>query len=315
MQIKNLGSVRKLEMVLVADIIVMAPRRHVSASTVQTLAESIDKIGLLNPIIVREEASSDSLLLVCGLHRLEAFRELQRDRIPAFILTASTTEIEARMTELAENLHRVELTELERAEQIHEWRELAKVRKLSAPSNHQPAGSGARETARELGVDEKTVRNASRIASIIPEAKEAARNEGIEDNQSKLLQVAAAPRMQQVATVRKLAAAKSSPTEIVNGAVVRVEKSERQEAASRRSRQTAKPSPRARCRGAKKQKDQEVRKKRQHEQDATINVTALVERHGLESARAFAQFLLSIPEPKWREVLEHLAEYREGEAV
>jgi ParB family chromosome partitioning protein len=204
MQITLLESRHKAEMVLVADIVVMPPRRQVDTAKVVMMSESIARVGLLNPITVREEADTDSLILVCGLHRLEAFRHLQRDRIPASIMPASTIKTEVRMMEIAENLHRAELTELERAEQINEWRELAKVRKLSAPSNNQPAESGVRETARELGVDEKAVRNASKIASIARAAKQAARNAGIDDNQSKLLKVAAAPAEQQVATVEKI---------------------------------------------------------------------------------------------------------------
>ena len=77
---------------------------------------------------------------------------------------------------IAENLHRAELTKLQRAEQIEEWRELcAQVRKNSAPvGGKQPNEAGFRSTAEALGVDEKTVRNAAEIASITPEAKEAA---------------------------------------------------------------------------------------------------------------------------------------------
>jgi ParB family chromosome partitioning protein len=173
---------------------VKPPRRQVDTNTVVSLAESINRIGLINPITVLEQADTADYILVTGLHRLEAFRHLKPDSIPVFILPASTAETEARMMEISENLHRLELTALERAEQVDEWRQLAKVRKLSAPSNTQPAESGAREAARELGVDEKTVRNASKIASITPEAKEAARNAGIDDNQSNLLKVAAALR-------------------------------------------------------------------------------------------------------------------------
>jgi ParB family chromosome partitioning protein len=193
-------------MLPVADIIATSPRPQVEATTVQMLVESIKKVGLLSPIIVRE--GDTDFILVSGLHLLEAFRHLERDCIPAFILPASTTEMEARMAEIAENLHSAE--PLERAEQINEWRELAKVRKVSAPLNHRPHDLGHRQTARDLGVDEKAVRGASKIASIAPEAKAAARNAGIDNNQSKLLKVAAAPAEQQVSAVHKIAGAKST---------------------------------------------------------------------------------------------------------
>ena len=50
---------------------------------------------------------------------------------------------------------------------------------------------------------------AVKIAAITPEATEAAREAGIDDNQSKLLKVAAAPAAEQVAVAHKLAAARS----------------------------------------------------------------------------------------------------------
>ena len=61
------------------------------------------------------------------------------------------------------------------------------VRKNSAPSGgRQPKEEGKRRAAEELGVDEKTVRNAVQIVSMTDEAKEAAREVGIDDNRSKL---------------------------------------------------------------------------------------------------------------------------------
>jgi ParB-like chromosome segregation protein Spo0J len=209
MQISCLDYSRKTEMVSVADIIVMRPRRQADTATVKMLAESIALGRLLNPITVLERADTTDFILIAGLHRLEAFRHLERNTIPAFILPASTTEAEARMMEISENLHRAELTELERAEQIEEWRELAKARKISDPLNRQPHELGNSQTARELGIDEKAVRNASKIASITPEAKEAAREAGIDNNQSKLRKVAAAPAEQQVEAVHKIAGARA----------------------------------------------------------------------------------------------------------
>jgi ParB family transcriptional regulator, chromosome partitioning protein len=223
MQFNTSNFIRKPELVSVADIIVMPPRRQVDTTTVTALAESIAQVGLLNPITVRE-GDPTNFILITGLHRLEAFRQLERDSIPAFILPASTTGTEARMMEISENLHRAELTEMERADQIAKWIELAKE-KLAAekkvsvqvapkPQGGRPEG-GIRQAERELGIEHTEAVRAAKIASITPEAKKAARDAGIDDNQSKLLKVAAAPEAQQVATVHKLAAA-STPTEIVN---------------------------------------------------------------------------------------------------
>jgi ParB family chromosome partitioning protein len=189
-----------------ADVVILLGHRQLVPEMVDQLAASLDAIGLLQPIIVRP-GEGTLWYLVAGHHRLSAAKKLGWGLIPAIVVSVS--DIDAKMAEIAENLHRAELTSLERAEQINEWRELAKVRKDSAPSNHQPTETGNRETARELGIDEKAVRNASKIASIIPEAKEAAREAGINDNQSKLLKVAAEAPEKQVATVHELATQKA----------------------------------------------------------------------------------------------------------
>jgi ParB/RepB/Spo0J family partition protein len=192
------------------QILVLEGRRAVAGDKVQVLAEAIETLGLSTPITVRENPSGVGLILVAGRHRIEAFRSLGRTSIPAFVRPASTTEAEARMLEISENLHRAELTALEKSQQIAEWRVLAKVRKTSAPANVQPTESGNREAARELGIDEKAVRDAVKIAEkITPEAAEAAREAGIDDNQSKLLKVAAAAPERQVETVHKLAGARA----------------------------------------------------------------------------------------------------------
>ena len=65
------------------------------------------------------------------------------------------------------------------AEHIEEWRALAeKVTNVSSPiGGSQPAEAGIRKTARELGVSQKTVQNAAKIASLPPEVKEQAKAE------------------------------------------------------------------------------------------------------------------------------------------
>jgi ParB/RepB/Spo0J family partition protein len=207
MQINEVDSARKSAVVSVEDIIILPPRRDINDEAVATLAESIEKVGLHTPITVVER--DGNLVLVAGGHRLAAFRHLGRHAIPAFVLPSSTTDQEARMWEISENLHRVELTALERSEMITEWQELAKVRKVSAPSNQQPRDQGYRETARELGIDEKAVRNAAKISTITLEAKEAAREAGIDNNQAKLLKVAAATPEKQATVAREIAGAKA----------------------------------------------------------------------------------------------------------
>jgi ParB/RepB/Spo0J family partition protein len=189
--------------IAIDDIIIPNGRREIDPAVVKRLADSIENVGLRHPITVRRRG--EQYILVAGRHRIEACRKLGREHVPACIV--SMTNAEARMWEIAENLHRAELTKLDRSNQIAEWVKLCEeVRKVSAPSGgRQPSEQGKRAAAAELGVDEKAVRDAVKIASISSEAQEAATEAGIDDNQSKLLKVAREKPEQQVAKVQELA--------------------------------------------------------------------------------------------------------------
>lgn len=180
---------RDITMPIAFDDIDVGERRELDSKTVKRLAESIDKIGLRHPITVIKRG--ERYRLVAGLHRMEACRKLGREHVMATIV--SMTNADARLWEIAENLHRAELTKLERSNQTEEWRSLTQdeVRKVSAPiGGHQPDDMGFRKTAEHLGISEKEVRNAHKIASLSDEAKEAARDLDLDDNQSALLDAA-----------------------------------------------------------------------------------------------------------------------------
>src|SRR5690606_2261622 len=100
--------------------------RTVSAAKVAEIASSIRSVGLLQPITVFTADNSD-VHLVAGLHRLEAVRSLGWDFVDAVYLIGG--DVERELAEIAENLHRAELTALERDEQVARWIELVEVRK------------------------------------------------------------------------------------------------------------------------------------------------------------------------------------------
>jgi ParB family chromosome partitioning protein len=186
------------------DIAIPSGRREINQAAVKRLADSIDQIGLRHPITVRRFA--DKYTLVAGLHRIEAHKKLGLEHIPACIVSMSKAE--ARMWEIAENLHREDLTKLERAEQIEEWRKLAaQLVQQDQHGGHNTRGQTA--TAEALGVSHTEVQRAEKIAHITDEAKEAAVEAGIDDNQSKLLEVAREAPERQVAKVRELALPKT----------------------------------------------------------------------------------------------------------
>jgi ParB-like chromosome segregation protein Spo0J len=105
------------------EIDVREGHRPVDMEAVRRLAKSIEDIGLQYPITA--VAKGQRFALVAGLHRLEASRVLGEERIPATIVKLS--DIDARLWEISENLHRAELTVTQRAEYV----DLAKQKRES----------------------------------------------------------------------------------------------------------------------------------------------------------------------------------------
>jgi ParB family chromosome partitioning protein len=187
-----------------ADIKVGTRLRALDQEAVRVLAESMKAVGLKTPISVRRNPQGYEL--VTGLHRFEAARQLRWPEISATIVVGS--DVDARKWQIAENLHRAELTPLERAEHVAEWIGLTE-KEVSAQVAPKPQGgrpeSGIRAAARELGIERTDAQRSIKIDSITPEAKGAAREAGIDKNQSKLLAVAGRPPEQQVAGVVEIA--------------------------------------------------------------------------------------------------------------
>jgi ParB family chromosome partitioning protein len=193
--------------------IVVSHGREVDNEAVAKIAESIELIGLQNPITVFED-DNRVLRVISGRHRLAAARSLGMDRIDALIYRG-LSDIELRLAEITENLHRAELTPLQRSEQITEYAKLAKERREQGPAQvgqhiSNVKGASGREggdsaAARDLGLTRQGLQRAGKIANIAPEAKAAAKKAGLDGNQSALLKVAAAPKEQQEKVVNELA--------------------------------------------------------------------------------------------------------------
>jgi ParB/RepB/Spo0J family partition protein len=119
---------RMIASVPVVKIRVGERSRSLCEDALVSLVESIKTIGLKVPISVQIDSASrdERYLLVAGLHRLESCRRLGMSHIDARIVDLDDTE--RRLWEIAENLHRAELTALERSEQIAEWVKLCDER-------------------------------------------------------------------------------------------------------------------------------------------------------------------------------------------
>lgn len=206
----SVSRTREIHNEIVDSIDVPAGRRQVQQDAVDRLADSMSRIGLRTPISIKVDVDAETWTLVAGAHRLAAAKKLGWQWIECFHIDGDETD--ARMVEIAENLHRAELTALERSEQIEEWRRLCeeKVRNGCAPvaGGQQPKQRGVRSAAKELGVSEASVRNASAMAALSPEAKEAAREEGVDNSTRLLVEASKAPKEQQAAVVHDLAHAR-----------------------------------------------------------------------------------------------------------
>jgi hypothetical protein len=92
-------------------IAVPAGRRAVDPDAVTSLKKSIAALGLQHRITVCKR--DDAYVLVAGAHRLEAFRQLGKDRIPATVVDFD--EFQAELFEIAENLVRNQLSPAQQA--------------------------------------------------------------------------------------------------------------------------------------------------------------------------------------------------------
>ena len=135
----------------VAAIVVGRGRRKLDDGIVEALADSVAEIGLQNPISVR---LSDGGVphLISGLHRLEAFKRLGRNRIPAIIRDLSGERRE--LAEIDENLVRDDLSPSQRAAAISRRKELYEE---LHPETRQGAAPGAGRGRGSRSLDSRKV--------------------------------------------------------------------------------------------------------------------------------------------------------------
>ena len=78
---------------------------------VKEIAESIERIGLINPLTISKDG-----YLIAGYHRLEAVKLLGQEEVDVII--KDTTKIESELIEIDENEKRINLNWIEKAEHI-----------------------------------------------------------------------------------------------------------------------------------------------------------------------------------------------------
>lgn len=182
-------------------------RRPLNPRKCNLIAESIRAIGLQSPITVRMR-DDEKFALVAGFHRLEAMKLLGEKEIDCFVIKSG--KLKRLLWQDGENLWRAPLTALEKAEAIA--RSTRNVKKLIKTNSNvavkggkQPGEKGLSKAARRLGLKRESIRRAVDIDRISSEAKEAAKEARLDQNQDALLKVAkeGTPGAQ-VAKVREL---------------------------------------------------------------------------------------------------------------
>ncbi|HPP87405.1 MAG TPA: ParB/RepB/Spo0J family partition protein [bacterium] len=159
------------------------PRKAFDESNLQELADSIKSIGIINPLIVREEGDN-KYQLIAGERRWRAAKLAGISHIPVIVQKADNQE----MLEVAiiENIQRVDLNALEEAEAYQ-----ALLKEF---------GMTHEEIAEKVGKNRSTVTNTLRLLKLPFEIKDALRKNiitmgharallALEDNETEMLKV------------------------------------------------------------------------------------------------------------------------------
>lgn len=160
------------------DIVIGERHRALADDAVDRLASSMKEAGLIQPIIIRivEEMIVDGDLtagvpvLVAGRHRLEAAKRLGWSHIDC--IEIDDDALKAELWEIAENLHRLDLTKEQRDDHIRRYDEvLAEIERQaevsrqndakpkSPPQGGRPEGR-ASKIAKATGLSKRTVERA-----------------------------------------------------------------------------------------------------------------------------------------------------------
>ena len=236
------GSITKVR---IDSIVPLPRRRQPTDAQIERVRKSLRENGLLSPIGIRSPSGTEidshricsQQVLVYGATRLAAAKLEGWQEIDAQVFRG--TAIDFLKAEIAENLHRGELSALEHDEQLAAYENLihAEARApdktddaiaahpacidLSAATRRKKVGHRAkgstdprsrRTAAKELGVDEKALRRAAKVATLPAEVKQAVCAVGLDNNQSALLAIAAEPTAEtRIAKVYQLAERRREP--------------------------------------------------------------------------------------------------------
>ena len=134
------------------------PRHEFSEESIRELATTLDKDGLLQPIIVREKG--DEYEIVAGERRLRAAKHLAWEKIPAIVNNMDNSQ--AASLALIENLQREDLNPIDEAQA---YNNLMKLNNLTQTTLAQNIGKSQSYVANKLRLLKLTPKVQSYLAS------------------------------------------------------------------------------------------------------------------------------------------------------
>jgi ParB family chromosome partitioning protein len=190
------------------DSIAVGARHRHDLGDIDSLAASIDQLGLLQPITVTPDG-----LLICGLRRLEAVKRLGWDRITVCVRSGISTGLAVLLAERDENGQRKDLDPVEASELYDEILEIerAEAARRQAASRFGAASDGAGDPNALRAVDggDETEKVG---AGLWPQREESGRA----DRRAAELVTGkdSHRRLQRVSTLRAIAADESASAEV-----------------------------------------------------------------------------------------------------
>ncbi len=162
------------------------PRQEFEDKNIKDLAESIREYGILQPLIVTRTGRG-SYQLIAGERRLKAAKKVGLAQVPVII--REPTKKEKLEVSLIENVQRVDLNALEKAEAF---------KKLQAEFNLTQ-----KEIGRLMGMSREAVTNTLRLLDLTDEAKQALREGKINEGHARSILPIKDPKKQK-AVVEKI---------------------------------------------------------------------------------------------------------------
>lgn len=166
------------------------PRRNFDQDGLKALAESIKEHGILQPLLVSriEKDTGTEYQLVAGERRLLAAKTIGLTQVP--VIVRDPTEKEKLEVSLVENIQRVDLNPMEKAEAYKKLQDEFKFLQ--------------KDIAKLVGRSREAVANTIRLLDLAPEAKQALRDEKITEGHARAILVIDNPQKQKVILAKTL---------------------------------------------------------------------------------------------------------------